>query len=117
MKIHNFLELELEDVVIHEGKGLCRHSTVFAEEEMDAPVRFINYTVIPPAASFGDHKHGNDNEFYVILSGEGVYRQDGEETRVKKGDIIMNAPFGTHGIENTGEVDMEVLVFEVVAGN
>lgn len=114
MKIHNFLELQLQDEVIHEGKGLCRHSTVYAEEEMDAPVRFINYTVIPPAASFGLHRHGNDNEFYVILNGEGVYQQDGTETKVKKGDIIMNAPFSAHGIENTGDGDMEVLVFEVI---
>lgn len=114
MKIHNFLELELKDEVIHEGKGLCRHATVFNGDEIDAPVRFINYTVLPPAASFGNHQHENDNEFYVILSGEGVYYQDREKTKVKKGDIIMNAPFSTHGIENTGDIDMEVLVFEVV---
>ena len=37
-----------------------------------------------------------------------------EEAGLKKGDIIMNAPFGDHGIRNTGDVDMEVLVFEAV---
>lgn len=113
MNIHNYLELKLKDEVIHEGKGLCRHSTVFSKEEMESPVQFINYTVIPPSASFGMHKHKNNNEFYVVLSGEGVYHQDGEERIVKKGDIMMNAPFGTHGIENTGAGDMELLVFEV----
>ncbi len=113
MKIHNFLEQELKAEVIHEGEGLCKHSVVFTEEEMHAPVRFINYTVIPPSASFGLHKHGNDNEFYVILSGEGIYQEDGVETKVKKGDIIMNAPFGNHGIRNTSDENMDVLVFEV----
>ena len=114
MKIHNFLEQEMMEEVIHGGEGQCRHCVVFHEEEMEAPVRFINYTVIPPFGSFGLHKHGNDNEFYVILNGEGVYEEDGVEAKVKKGDIIMNAPMGNHGIRNTGENNMEVLVFEVV---
>lgn len=113
MKIHNFLEKELMEEVIHEGEGKCRHTVVFNEEEMDAPIRFINYTIIPPSASFGLHKHANDNEFYVILSSEGIYQENGVEAKVKKGDIIMNAMFGEHGIKNTGDVDMEVLVFEV----
>lgn len=114
MKIHNFLEKQLQEETIHGGDGKCRHTVVFTNEEMEAPVRFINYTILPPAASFGLHKHGNDNEFYVILSGEGVYVEDGKEAAVKKGDIIMNAPYGDHGIRNTGDVDMEVLVFEAV---
>ncbi len=113
MLIHNFLEKELREETIHGGEGKCRHTVVFTEQEMEAPIRFINYTIIPPSASFGLHKHGNDNEFYVILSSEGVYQEDGAEVRVKKGDIIMNAPFGEHGIKNTGDTDMEVLVFEV----
>ena len=28
-------------------------------------------------------------------------------------DIIMNAVRGTHGIRNTGDTDMQLLVFEV----
>lgn len=110
--IKNFLELDLKDEVIHDGIGMCRHSTVFRNEEIEAPVRFINYTVIPPSGSFGLHSHGNDNEFYIVLSGEGVYEQNGVKTKVKKGDIMMNTPFGTHGITNTGEADMELLVIE-----
>ena len=114
MKIRNFLEAGLKEERIHEGSGLCRHAVVFEGEEIDAPVRFINYTVIPPRGSFGMHRHGNDNEFYVVLSGRGIYRQGDEEREVKKGDIMMNAPFETHGLNNTGECDMELLVFEVV---
>lgn len=114
MKIKNFLEKKLNDEIVHEGKGLCKNATVVTEDEIDAPVRFINYAVIPPSCSFGLHQHGNDNEFYIILCGEGVYQQNGVETKVKKGDIIMNAPFATHGIANTGKSNMEVLVFEVV---
>jgi hypothetical protein len=39
-----------------------------------------------------------------------------EEAAAAAGDIIMNAVRGTHGIRNTGDTDMPLLVFEVDAG-
>ena len=114
MLIHNFLETPLVKESIHGGEGLCRHATIFRGDEIDAPIRFINYTILPPGATFGMHKHGNDNEFYVVLQGEGVYCQDEEEQAVHQGDIMMNALHGTHGIRNTGSGEMALLVFECV---
>ena len=32
---------------------------------------------------------------------------------LEAGDIIMNAPYGVHGIRNTGNMDMPLLDFEV----
>ena len=112
MLIRNYLNTPLRDEVVHEGEGFCKHCTVFYDKEIDAPIRFINYTIIPPNASFGLHKHGLDNEFYVVLSGEGIYYQNDEEQPVRKGDIMMNALNGTHGLRNTGSEEMELLVFE-----
>lgn len=111
--IHNFLKAQLREESIHGGSGLCRHAMIFRDEEMEAPIRFINYTVLPPCASFGLHRHGNDNEFYIVLSGSGVYTQDGRDISVEAGDIMMNPPGGAHAIRNTGHVDMALLVFEV----
>ena len=47
MKIHNYLKAPLKGEIIHGGEGLCPHATVFPGGEIDAPVQFINYTVIP----------------------------------------------------------------------
>jgi mannose-6-phosphate isomerase-like protein (cupin superfamily) len=116
MKIHNYLKAPLKGEIIHGGEGLCPHATIFPGGEIDAPVQFINYTVIPPGCSFGVHEHGNNNDFYVVMAGHGVYTQDGEEAAVEAGDIIMNAPFASHAIRNTGDTDMPLLVFEVDAG-
>lgn len=112
MLIHNFLTTPLYAESIHGGEGLCRHATIFPGSEIDAPIQFINYTILPPQASFGLHKHGSNNEFYIVLSGEGVYTQDGEDRPVHTGDIMMNVPHGTHGIRNTGSEDMALLVLE-----
>ena len=73
MIIRNFLEAKLSDDCIHEGKGLCHHANILPADVFDAPIRFLNYTILPKGATFGAHKHGNDNELYIILEGSGHY--------------------------------------------
>ncbi len=113
MTIRNFLNASLEKACIHEGNGLCEHCAVFLEQDFDTPVRFLNYTIIPPAGSFGQHAHGDDNEIYIILEGTGEYTENGVTTHVSDGDIIINARFASHGIRNTGDTPMRILVIEV----
>lgn len=112
MIIRNFLSAPRAKAVIHEGVGLCEHCAVFQEKDFTAPVRFLNYTIIPPKGSFGIHPHGDDNELYIILEGSGMYTENGVTAQVKDGDIIMNVCFAVHGIENTGDVPMRILVLE-----
>lgn len=110
--IRNFLEQPMEKTSIHGGQGLCDHCSVFTAEDFDAPLRFINYTVVPVGGNYGLHKHGNDNEVYVLLEGEGEYTQDGVTEKVKTGDIMLNAPYAVHAIANTGMRPMRLLIFE-----
>ena len=112
MDIRNFLNAPLEKCVIHEGEGLCEHCSVFRAEDFGSPVRFLNYTIIPPQGSFGLHAHGNDNEIYIILEGQGEYTENGRTAQVTDGDIIVNGLYATHGIKNTGSVPMRILVIE-----
>lgn len=116
MKVKNLFELPLTQEQIHDGLGLCAHTTVFSETELSSPTRFINYTVLPVGATFGLHKHGNDNEFYLVLEGEGEYTADGETVKVHKGSLMVNEPYGTHGLKNTGICELKLLVFEVYNG-
>ena len=108
----NIFELPLNPEVIHDGIGLCNHAMVFGHDELQSPISFLNYTVLPVGATFGLHKHGDNNEFYVVLEGEGDYTSDGITERVTKGSIMVNPPFAVHGIKNTGSTELKVLVFE-----
>ena len=74
----NFLETPLHDDCIHEGEGLCHHATILPADAFEAPIRFVNYTILPKGASFGLHTHGDDNELYILLSGSGHYTCNGE---------------------------------------
>lgn len=109
----NFLDLPLRAERIHDGEALCQHGTLFDSAAFNTPIRFINYTVLPTGSSFGLHTHGNDNEIYVILEGSGIYGADGEQAQVREGDVLVNLPYGTHSLANTGTVPLRVLVLEV----
>jgi len=97
---------------IHDGEGVVKVSTVF--DTFTTKMQFLHYTVLPPGTSIGVHKHGNDEEFYIVLEGAGEMELDGVKHPVSPGDVIMNAPLGSHGLRNVSDTDdLRILVFEV----
>ena len=116
MLIRDFLKADMEKTAIHDGEGICENCMVFGPKDFEAPLRFLNYTIVPPKASFGLHAHGDENEVYVVLEGSGEYTENRETRLVSAGDILINARFAVHGIVNTGDKDMRLLVFEAYNG-
>ena len=97
----------------HDGKGTLDFTELFTQKDFDADIRFFHHTILPPGTSIGVHRHGNDQEIYIVLQGQGMMTLDGQTYPVKPGDVIVNRPFGSHGIENIGEEKLELLVFEI----
>jgi mannose-6-phosphate isomerase-like protein (cupin superfamily) len=73
-------------------------------------VRFVHDDVLPPGVSIGIHAHPTREEYYYVVSGRGVMTLDGERHEVGPGDITAVYPGGSHGIENTGDEDMRIIV-------
>lgn len=114
MNVRNFLTQPLEKLEhCHDGKGVLNHISLFGSCDFTTNIEFINYTILLPGTSIGEHKHGNDEELYIILEGTGLMNVDGETRLVNAGDIIVNKPFGTHGLENNSERDLKILVIGV----
>lgn len=85
-------------------------------ERPGGSLRFIDLSVLAPGADIGLHTHERDNEeMYVIVSGRGVMSLDGEEFEVGPGDVILNRPGGTHGLRNTGDAELRMVVVEIQA--
>ena len=114
MNIRNFLEAQLEDCGnMHDGIGILKHKTLFGGSDFSTSINFLNYTILPPDTTIGVHTHGNDEELYIVLEGEGEMQVDGELREVSAGDIILNKPFGTHGLENHSDKDIKILVIGI----
>ena len=74
----------------------------------------VGYDVIAPGHRICPfHNHHSNDEFYVILAGNGTYRAATGEYPVGVGDVI-GAPAGgretAHQLINTGSTDLRVLV-------
>ena len=115
-RILNLEDLPLTRVTAHEGEGKIGFNRVFTEEAFTGPWNFVDYAVLPPGASIGIHRHGDDEELYLVLEGEGVMHLDGEDHPVKAGSVILNRPGGTHGLRNPGPETLRLFVVEVRTG-
>jgi quercetin dioxygenase-like cupin family protein len=114
MNIRNFYAAQLEDLEkCHDGIGILKHVSLFRDSDFQTHIRFINYTILPSGASIGEHTHGDDEELYIVLEGSGLMSVEGEIKEVHAGDIVVNKPFGTHGLLNNTDHDLKILVLEV----
>lgn len=103
----------LESVRAHDGDGKIMVHRAFERLASRPDVAFIDLVVLPPGTSIGRHRHGDDEETYLILRGAGLMWLDGEEFRVHAGDVLVNRPYGEHGLVNDRAVDLHLLVFQV----
>lgn len=112
----NVFSLGQKAVQAHGGEGLIQFARIATSESLSSACHFIDFTTMPVGTSIGDHTHTcQEEEFYLILSGQGRMRRDGEEFDVGPGDLIRNRPSGTHGLTNTGSQPLQLFVFEVQA--
>ncbi|QMU71267.1 cupin domain-containing protein [Streptacidiphilus sp. P02-A3a] len=107
------LRLVTED---HGGEGSILAHRAYQRGGPDGPrppIAFIDLVVLPPGTSIGRHRHGDDEETYVILTGSGRMTLDGAEFPVRAGDVVRNRPWGEHGLRNDAGTDLHLLVFEL----
>ena len=63
---------------------------------------------LEPGCSLGYHEHHGESETYYILSGKGIYSDNGELRMVEAGDMTFTPDGKGHALTNAGE---ENLVF------
>ncbi len=56
---------------------------------------------IPAGSVLGYHEHHGNGESYFIISGEGIYDDNGVKRTVKAGDSTWTADGSGHGLDNS----------------
>jgi mannose-6-phosphate isomerase-like protein (cupin superfamily) len=113
-KPHYFFEaLSYEQVIAHDGCAPI-HFHRALERGRGTECNFVDFSILPVGSSIGRHAHSMDNEeIYIIISGAGLMWVDGREFPVAPGHVIINRPGGSHGLTNTGNVELRMVVIEV----
>jgi len=98
------------------GKGTLYGQFAFKRDSAlkDQAIKEIGWMTLQPRDSIGWHKHESNEDAYIIISGEGIFKDtDGQEYAVKAGDVTIARKGGSHALVNTGK---QPLVFlDVIA--
>lgn len=96
----------------HGGRGEIENWHLFESEDWESNLTIIGFDVLPPGTSISEHPHYDEEKLYLVLEGTGVASVNGEERDVVSGDAIPLHAGGSHGIRNSGDEDMLILVVE-----
>lgn len=94
---------------VNGGAGHIVKEVLIKGEELGDHCKMFNRITLPPYCEIGHHEHHDETETYYILSGKGMYDDNGKALPAEAGDVFFCKDGDGHGIKNTGDVDMEFI--------
>ncbi len=112
--IKNFLTTDKQSQESsHGGTGSVDLYEIWGNSDFKSGIDFIDRVVVQPGSTIGFHKHGENEEMYIVLKGRGLMKIEDDEIAIKKGDMILNPAGGRHGLVNNSDEDIDILVLQV----
>lgn len=72
---------------------------------------YVAYAMLQEGKAYEAHAHGDHEEVYYIISGNGTMTVNGETRPVRDGDAVFIPAGDTHSIANSGEGFLIFLAF------
>lgn len=83
-------------------------------EGKNPKVRMFSRAVLLPGQEVKFHVHTGEAESYYILSGKGLYDDNGSILEVEQGTITFTPSGSGHGIKNIGTENLEFIALIVL---
>lgn len=93
--------------------GVLKKILLKQEEIVPGRVQMVNWALLPVGKSFVPHFHEDMDEVFIMVSGEADLTVDSETISMRKGDCVVVEMQETHTMQNTGETEVEYIVFGV----
>jgi mannose-6-phosphate isomerase-like protein (cupin superfamily) len=97
----------------HEGIGVVQLFEIWGSSDFKSDIDFFDRVVVPPGSTIGFHQHGENEEMYIVLEGNGLMKIENDEVNVGKGDMILNPSGGRHGLINNSRENIDILVIQI----
>lgn len=101
----------------HGGVGKVELYEIWSQVDFKSNMDFFDRVVVPPNSTIGYHQHGENEEMYIILEGEGTMTIDDKTVVIRKGDMILNPKGGKHGLRNNSGSNIDILIVQIAVGN
>jgi quercetin dioxygenase-like cupin family protein len=80
-------------------------ATLFQSERL-----LLGVNCLEPGQVQSPHEHANQDKFYYVVAGAGLFQLGAEQREAAEGDVVW-APAGVpHGVENNGDEPLTLLV-------
>lgn len=86
--------------------------TYFAGDSYAATDSLTAIAIINPGMEIHPPHVHSEEEYLMVLEGEGTWSVKGEEFPAAAGDVLYAAPWDEHGIRNTGDKPLRFVVFK-----
>jgi mannose-6-phosphate isomerase-like protein (cupin superfamily) len=108
------IKVERKDVAGGHGSVFTEYAFTRDKALKDQAIKEVSWLRIMPGDSIGYHQHVTNEDTYVIVSGEGVFKdKDGKDKPVKAGDVTIVRKGESHGIANSGKEPL--VIVDVIA--
>lgn len=97
----------------HGGSGPICFRRLLDGSGFQAPVDFVDYTVIPPGSVIGFHKHVGNEEMYFVVAGQPIVTVEDDARRLCAGSLSVVRNGESHSLENDTKDDVVILVVQV----
>ncbi len=97
-----------------EGKDKLLLSNLMDFEGFNPKVKMFSHAKLLPGEEVAYHMHEGEAESYYILSGKGIYNDNGEEYEASAGMATFTPSGNGHGLKNTGEDMLEFIALIIL---
>jgi len=97
----------------HGGIGSITFRRLMTSADFLTKIDFVDFTLIGPGSTIGNHQHVGNEELYLVLSGTPLVRVNGEERRLTRSDIAVVRSGESHELINDSPDEVEILVVQV----
>lgn len=97
------------------GTGTITVSRFLDRSDMQGKGMGAAKLVLPAGASIGVHIHQDSAEQYYVLSGTGIFHDNGVDKPISAGQTGIMSPGGCHGLVNTGSDNLIVISVHLFA--
>ncbi len=85
------------------GSGKAVLTDLLDASEMFGKGRLFSTITLQPGDSIGGHTHEKEAEIFYILEGEALAVDNGQEVKLKPGDLLYTGDGDSHSIANCGQ--------------
>jgi quercetin dioxygenase-like cupin family protein len=91
------------------GKGHVLLEKLIGEDVLAGKCGMFANVVLEQNCSLGYHEHQGESETYYILSGKGIYNDNGKEIPVNAGDVLVCTSGNGHGMKNSQKENLRFI--------